>query len=138
MRVELTNPTHVVDVIKDPNVHVLWAPGDATLYRVALLNTVNYGVFDTLSSENDFVVLLVVLSDDVRGLMMSRPRGKDELWTVQRFLTCFGREHAGWWAGVRPLLAALNWTTPEHASLNYDPSDAVEIGQLLEVSEGSA
>lgn len=135
MSVELTDAAHVVDVIKDPSVHVYWAPGDATRYRVALINTVNYGVFDALSRENDFTALLVVLGDDVRGLVILKPKSNDDLWTHQRFLSRFGPDYAGWWAGVRPLLAGLYWTTPEHASLSYDPSDAVAIGRLLKKSE---
>jgi hypothetical protein len=132
MSIEVTSAREAALVISTGETHVHWAPGDATLYRVALSSTVKYGVFDALSKEHDLTVLIVILGGSTRSLVLHAPRNGDELWTPTRFLRKFGPEYTGWWAGVRPLLAALGWTTAEHSLPDYDPNDAARIGALLE------
>jgi len=136
MTVELSNATEVAKVIGDGNVHVHWAPGDGTRYRVVLVNTVDFGVFDALDRNHDFTALMVMVGSNLAALVLTRPHHGDNEWTAERFLNQFGERYAGWWAGVRPLLAALDWTAEACSSLDYDPGDAARIGELLEKRVG--
>lgn len=129
--IEFNDALEAVHVIQDDFVYVYWAPSDATRYRVSLVSNVCYGGFDTLNQEHDVCYLAVLLASSMTGLMIERPSGEGTYWTADRFLRKFGPDYAGWWAGVRPLLAALGWTTPECASMNYDQNDANEMARLV-------
>ena len=59
-------------------------------------------------------------------------RRRSHYWTAQLFLNAFGERYAGWWAGIRPVLAAFAWTEQDH--LAYRSSDANDIGRLLGAS----
>lgn len=101
-----------------------WAPGDFTRYRV--LNVVAY--------PPEFKPHLgqvhgLVFSAGLDNIIISRPGSTP--WTPELFLTRFGEQYAGWWAGIRPVLAAFNWTATRADDLAYDSRDANEIGRLL-------
>lgn len=130
--IEIKDALEAVHIMTHDDVHVNWAPGDATLYRALVSYTVNYGTFDALTREHDLTLLLVTLAGtNTAALVMSQPLGGHDRWSAEVFLRQFGSEFAGWWAGVRPLLAALGWTAAGCDSLNYDANDAYVIGQLL-------
>lgn len=103
-----------------------WAPGDFTRYTV--LHVVAYpDGFDVAGQ-----VHCLVVSSGVEQLVLTRPRAGGNLqWTPELFLAKFGERYAGWWAGIRPVLAAFKWTATRADDLTYDPRDASEIGQLL-------
>jgi hypothetical protein len=103
-----------------------WAPGDFTRYVV--LHVVAYpDGFDVVGQ-----VHCLVVSSGVEQLVITRPRAGGSLqWTPELFLAKFGERYAGWWAGVRPVLAAFGWTATRADDLAYDPRDASEIGRLL-------
>lgn len=103
-----------------------WAPGDFTRYRVA--HVVAYPhEFDPLGQAH---FLLVSVGGELSTISISRPRDS-RLWTPKLFLTAYGESHAGWWAGIRPVLAAFDWTATRADDLAYDSRDANEIGRLL-------
>lgn len=101
-----------------------WAPGDFTRYLV--LHVVAYpDGFDVAGQ----IHCLVISSGSVK-LVIPRFSGAKR-WTPELFLREFGEKYAGWWAGIRPVLAAFGWTATRADDLTYDSRDAVEIGQLL-------
>jgi hypothetical protein len=97
-----------------------WAPGDCTRYRVFL-------TYAPHVDGNFFITLLTFqVGDDFITLTRRR-----QLWTPQLFLKVFGERYAGWWAGVRPVLAAFNWTDVRPNDFTYNSADVDVIGQLL-------
>lgn len=100
-----------------------WAPGDATRYRVAYLNPASYDTIDVA-----FQRLLVVAVTDA---VITIPERRNDPWTAESFLASFGEKYAGWWAGIRPILAVFGWTSTRPKDLNYTPDDAIAIGELL-------
>ena len=101
-----------------------WAPGDSTRYVV--LHVVAYPErFDVAGQ-----VHCLVVSTGGEQLVIPRFSGV-ERWTPELFLKRFGERYAGWWAGVRPVLAAFGWTSTRADDLAYDSRDAEEIGRLL-------
>jgi len=131
MTVEIQDANEAVSIIKEPSVYVNWAPGDATRYRVSFVVNVAYATFDSLDVEYDLCYLTVLRGDQVSGLLLERPGSSDQLWTPDLFLRRFGPDYAGWWSGVRPLLAALEWTAETCSSTDYDGNDATEMALLL-------
>lgn len=130
---ELHDANEVIQIAAGNDVHVIWAPGDATRYQVWVTRTVAYGPYAALDPANDRTFLMVMVVSDPRALVFNQPFDVGDAWSPERFLRQFGHQFAGWWAGVRPLLAALCWTTTECSSRDYDPNDAAVIGQLLAV-----
>lgn len=108
-------------------VFVYWAPGDATVYRVTLVKAVEYG-FNAMSDQADVHALLVLAGSYGYERSLLVPARKN--WTIEAFVHAFGQEYLGWWSGVRPLLAALEWTPSDHRSLDYDPRDAIAVGAV--------
>jgi hypothetical protein len=100
-----------------------WAPGDATRYRVAYVHPAAYD-----SVEVPFQRLLLVVVGDRTLALPCWPR---KLWTPELFLRTFGDEYAGWWAAIRPILAAFAWTSTRPKDFTYSPDDAVEISQFM-------
>lgn len=101
-----------------------WAPGDATGYIV--LHVVAYPEgFDVAGQ-----IHCLVISSGGEQLILPRFSGL-ERWTPELFLGRFGERYAGWWAGVRPVLAAFGWTSTRADDVTYDSRDAEEIGRLL-------
>jgi hypothetical protein len=131
VRLELRDAAEVVDFIRGGSVFAFWAPGDATLYRVTMIKAVEFGL-NAMTDEADMHALLVVVGDAGyrQHLLVPAPAG-DRRWTVQSFVRAFGVDYAGWWAGVRPLLAALGWTPSDQRELDYDPNDAVAAAVVL-------
>ena len=99
---------------------VWWAPGDCTRYRVTY-------VCARYHEGNAFIPLLAF---EVAGHYVTLSRSR-QLWTAASFLAEFGERYAGWWAGIRPVLAAFGWTSTRVDDLAYSPGDATEIGRLL-------
>lgn len=101
-----------------------WAPGDCTRYIV--LHVVAYPEgFDVAGQ-----IHCLVISAGNEKLVIPRFSGAKR-WTTELFLREFGEKYAGWWAGVRPVLAAFGWTATRADDLSYDSRDAEEIGRLL-------
>lgn len=98
-----------------------WAPGDATRYRVTFV------VAQHVLGSAYHAFLTFEVGDDVITLR----HGVDNPWTPERFLAAFGEDYAGWWAAIRPVLAAFQWTSTRVDDVTYDARDAVEIGELL-------
>jgi hypothetical protein len=106
-----------------------WAPGDCTRYVV--LHVVAYpDGFDVAGQ-----VHCLVISSGGKQIVIPRFNGMNR-WTPELFLRKFGEKYAGWWAGVRPVLAAFNWTSTRADDLTYNSRDADEIGKLLVESHG--
>lgn len=128
---ELHDATDVVYATRSGDAYAYWAPGDATVYRVGLCFWHRYGL-DALSGEDDLVALVVMVGSYGvdKHLVLPQPRADHDAWTPSAFARAFGDEYLGWWAGVRPLLAAFGWTDDEHADVAYRPQDAVEIASL--------
>ncbi len=126
---ELRLARRVVDAIRDGDAYVQWGPGDGTIYRVALLRFVRHDGGGALNHDEDLVALLVLVGDHELGahLLVRAPRADYDRWTARSFVRAFGVRYAGWWPGVRPLLAALGWTGEGYASPTYDPRDAAEV-----------
>lgn len=103
-----------------------WAPGDFTRYRV--MHVVGYPhEFDPLGQAH---FLLVSVGGERSTIAVSRPH-LSRLWTPRSFLATYGEDYAGWWAGLRPVLAAFGWTSERPDDLAYSSRDADAIGRLL-------
>lgn len=101
-----------------------WAPGDCTRYVV--LHVVAYPEgFDVAGQ-----IHCLIFSVGKEKVVIPRFDGMNR-WTPELFLNAFGEQYAGWWAGIRPVLAAFNWTSTRADDLAYDSQDANEIGRLL-------
>lgn len=101
-----------------------WAPGDFTRYVV--LHVVAYPEgFDVAGQ-----VHCLVVSVGEQKIVIPRFSGVNR-WTPEGFLRAFGEQYAGWWAGIRPVLAAFGWTSTRADDLAYSSSDADAIGRLL-------
>lgn len=131
MKLKLRDAAEAVDVIRRGSVYAYWAPGDATLYRITMIKAVEFGL-NAMMIDADLRALLVVVGDVGlrQHLLVPAPAG-DRFWSVQSFVRAFGVDYAGWWAGVRPLLAALGWTPSDQRELDYDPNDAVVAAVVL-------
>lgn len=103
---------------------VLYAPGDSTLYRVALVTLWPAEAESELPAQ---LTLLVTMNDDT--IVITRPRDEFTWWTPERFITRFTDRRMGWWPAVRPLLATLRWTAPGDRSTEFSPADWTLIAQ---------
>ena len=99
-----------------------WAPGDSTRYRITFV------VASQIEANTRYHSFLLAEVDGDAIILNWR---RDSPWTPESFLAYFGERYAGWWAGIRPVLAAFNWTTTRPDDTTYDPRDADEIGCLL-------
>lgn len=105
---------------------IYWAPGDMTRYTVALLAMQPF--------ENTAVVSPTeMLFVNCGGLSIVIPRPLNEFneYSAELFLAKFGERYAGWWGGVRPLLAGLGWTPPGNRDTKFSHGDAAYMGTLL-------
>lgn len=98
------------------SLEIPYAPGDATLYRVSLVQPLPW----TPLSER-LVALLVRCGD--RHLLIEKPRYDkiDPITWLDAGLP------AGWYAGIRPLLAGLGWAIGEPVFTTQDVRDITEI-----------
>lgn len=135
---ELCNAAEAVFYLRGDQVFVYWAPGDATVYRVTLVKAVEFGL-NAMSDQADVHALLMLVGrEGYRQHLLVPAPARDRSWTAQSFVRAFGVDRAGWWAGVRPLLAALGWTPEDQRGLRYDPNDAVVAANVLQaISEGT-
>lgn len=104
---------------------IYWAPGDMTRYVVALLKM---KPFEAVSER--LTTVLFVNSGGV-NLIIPEPTSEFSQYSAELFLAKFGERYAGWWGGVRPLLAALGWTPPGSRDTKFSHGDAAHIGTLL-------
>lgn len=127
---EIHEANEAARVLRHGDRYVYWAPGDATLYRVTLITAIAYDATGIIP-DNDLVALLVLVGRDGHNphLLVQRPCADYDRWTAETFYRAFGERYVGWWAGVRPLLAALEWTPPDEREVAYTSSSAVEIVQ---------
>lgn len=134
---ELRDATVVVEAIRDGYAYVDWAPGDSTVYRVALVS-VHRGGLEALDDASDFTALLVMLgrTDARRSLLLEKPR-EGRAWNPEMFADAVDDDYLGWWPGVRPLLAALGWTDPEYDDLAYRVDDVTDLEKLLKTRGGT-
>ncbi len=128
---EIHDADVLVDAVRDGDTYAYWAPGDATVYRVTLVRQARFG-HEALLRDDDMVLLLVMVGTYgyERHVLLQAPHADHDRWTPEAFANAFGVDYVGWWSGVRPLLASLGWTTDEHASTRYDPSDAIDLDEL--------
>jgi hypothetical protein len=131
---EFRSARALIDVVEPGLTFAYWAPGDHTLYRVGVIRHVAYGA-DAIDPDSDFVALLVTLGSVSKNphLLIRRPRNEVEYWTPRAFVDQFGERFIGWWAGVRPLLAALEWTPENQRGVFYSPADANVIAEICGV-----
>lgn len=106
--------------------YVLYAPGDATLYRVACVVLWPADPNSELSTQS---TLLVSMNGDM--IAIPKPAMSYAPWIVDRFVQMFGVNRIGWWAAVRPLLAALRWTPETDRSTEFSPTDWSLISHLV-------
>lgn len=106
--------------------YVMYAPGDATLYRIGL---VTLWPADPESELPAQTVLLVSVNGDM--IAISKPIMSYSPWVVDRFAATFGTGRLGWWAAVRPLLAALRWTPEDDRSTEFSPTDWALVSHLV-------
>lgn len=98
--------------------YALYAPGDSTLYRVALCSTW------PLESESELpnqTFLLVTVGSDT--IVIPKPRTVDAAWTPGLFIAKFSDDYLGWWPAIRALLAALRWTPDTDRSTEFSTDD---------------
>jgi hypothetical protein len=106
--------------------YALYAPGDMTLYRVALCVMWPIEPESELSTNS---YLLVTVDRDT--IAIRRPRNEFTPWTLEQFITEFTDKYCGWWAAVRPLLAALKWTPEHERSTEFEPTDWQSFSHLI-------
>lgn len=107
-------------------VYAYWAPGDCTRYRVTLFT------MQPTPGDEDRDIQMLLVQMNGKTIAIEQPRTSNGgPYTAALFLQKFGESHAGWWAGVRPILAALHWTPPGLRDTAYSPHDASDIGRLL-------
>ena len=97
---------------------ILYAPGDATLYRIALV------AFWPAEPESQLPVQ-TVLTVSVNGevIVIVKPMNDHSAWTAERFKIVFGDAYLGWWPAVRPLLATLRGTPESERSTTVTRDD---------------
>lgn len=110
---------------------VWYSPGDSTKYRVHLIEMVPVHADGPMESVPTTRVLLVQVETDPRNpksVLVGEPneynRFTPEMW-VQ-----LGHP-VGWWAAVRPLLAALEWTEEDYSSPDFQRDDNADMEYLL-------
>ena len=129
MEVNDAQRAHLALTSGDKNVTrwIWWAPGDFTRYRVThVVAHTPYGLGGT-----NLQFLLVSVGATTRDVVMIQCPPEGFSWTPEKFLAEFGEKYVGWWAGIRPMLAAFGWTSTRADDLAYSSRDAEEIGALL-------
>lgn len=106
---------------------VHWTPGDATKYMVALLEMRPIG-----DSRPASRLTMLFVSCNGKQIFLRKPQSTWLQYSAEHFLRVHGEDYAGWWSGLRPLLAALEWTTERDRYTAYDANDATRIGELLQ------
>lgn len=105
---------------------VYYAPGDMTRYTIALL------AMQPLDGMAEDKVLEVLFANSgANSLIIPKPRNEFGAYSAELFLSRFGERYAGWWAGLRPLLAGLGWTGAGDRNTAYSAGDATHMGDAL-------
>lgn len=110
---------------------VWYSPGDSTKYRVHLIQATPVHADGPLEQAPLTRMLLVQVIDDpsnIKSVLILEPnqwaRFTPELWMQLGHPT-------GWWAAVRPLLAALDWTDADYSSPDFAKGDNADMEYLL-------
>lgn len=127
---QITDPLTVITTLKTARpprdthgvTFTLYAPGDSTLYRVALVTMWPSEPESQLPAQS---VLLVAVDGEM--ISIPRPVGPYSSWDAERFAAKFGTHQLGWWPAIRPLLAALRWTPESARSTTFEPTDWSQI-----------
>lgn len=105
-----------------------WTPGDATRYHATLVNaapstntigTAPGGTFRAL------VITIDLFSARPISIVIPRPTDDEDRYTADEWV--YRRFPGGWWPGVRPLLAALGWTSETDRDTTYRSTDHRDI-----------
>lgn len=108
--------------------YALWAPGDSTLYRIALVTVW------PCERDSELPTHAALLASVVReNVLLDRPASPDRAWTPDRFMNIHGRRFAGWWPALRPVLAGLGWTPLSDRDTDFRPTDWPLITALSDV-----
>ncbi|HET9144118.1 hypothetical protein [Actinophytocola sp.] len=110
---------------------VWYSPGDSTRYRAHLIQATPVHADGPMEQVPMTRILLVqVIHDPVnpKSVLVHEPsewsKFTPEMWVN------LGHP-MGWWAAVRPLLAALGWTDEDYSSVEFNRSDADDMDYLL-------
>lgn len=110
---------------------VWYSPGDSTKYRVHLIQATPVHADGPMEQVPVMRVLLVqVVADpsNPKAVLINEPnewhKFTPEMWVD------LGNP-PGWWAGVRPLLAALGWTAEDFSSIAFERGDNADMEYLL-------
>mgnify|MGYP001564059996 CR=1 FL=1 len=132
---EIKNTEEAIDVItRAYNVRengpvypdaIYWAPGDMTRYVVALLK------MKPLEAVSEKLTTVLFISSGGTSLVIPGPSSPFNTYSAELFLAKFGERYAGWWGGVRPLLAGLGWTPEGARNTEFSNGDAAFMGTLL-------
>lgn len=96
-----------------------YSPGDHTKYRVHLIEAIPVHVKPVQEAEvyRALVVQVQTSATNPATVFVNQPnewnKFTPEMWLALGL-------PVGWWAGVRPLLAALGWTEPGFDSVDFD------------------
>lgn len=107
-----------------------WTPGDATRYHVTLINaapsssTMGNGLCGTFRA---LAVTVESFGPRPITIVIPRPSDEDDRYTAAEWV--YRAFPGGWWAGVRPLLAALGWTPETDRDTRYRSTDHREIAK---------
>lgn len=105
-----------------------WAPGDATRYHATLINAAPSASMIGTAPGGTFRALVITIDLFTlrpTSIVIPRPNADLDRYTAEEWL--FRRFPGGWWAGVRPLLAALGWTPTTDRDTSYRSTDHRDI-----------
>lgn len=127
----LNNATQAVARLKLGS-GIIWEPGDATRYWTTLVTMDVPDGFSATIYHFYRSGLLVGMDEGLNrndALFIRQPQEEYQRWKASKWVD--GGYPLGWWAGLRPLLSALEWVAPEETNTRYNPQAAIDIGKLL-------
>ena len=110
---------------------VWYSPGDSTKYRVHLIEATPVhadGPMEQVPVTRMLLVQVQVSAAVPKSVLIAEP-GEWAKFTPEMWV-----DHGhpmGWWAAVRPLLAALSWTDEGYTSVEFETSDRDDMEYLL-------
>lgn len=110
---------------------VWYSPGDSTKYRVHLIEATPVhadGPLEQVPVTRMLLVQVIADPSNPKAVLISEPNQWHKL-TPEMWVDL--GNPPGWWAGVRPLLAALDWTSEDFCSLEFQSSDNADMEYLL-------
>ncbi|MGW5721369.1 hypothetical protein ACWEVP_34685 [Amycolatopsis sp. NPDC003865] len=105
-----------------------WAPGDATRYHATLINAAPSATMVGTAPDGTFRALVITIdlfTSRPISIVIPRPTDDEDRYTAEEWV--FRRFPGGWWAGIRPLLAALGWTPTTDRDTSYRSTDHRDI-----------